>query len=522
MVTRRRLYLVLSVLLVVVMVAAALPGAGRLTRVEAQVGTLPTAVEGKNVPGAGDPIQDGVLAAQEAPLAGSKNGGAPSPAGDGDGVVDTTVPKGPKSAPDDATPVSLGSDVAAGAVALGTLGELLTCGASGNMDWTTTSSTRLIVRQCTLTVPQDGYLFISASASLARQDGEYEAEFRVGIDSTTGDISTDRWVNVYNDAGDGTDESMALSVLKPVEAGAHTIYLLGKRYSGAGTVLVYDPTLSVIYIPAAGVDVLACGAQPTDWTTTSSALEVAAGCSLTVPGPGVVFLSAGASMGRATGPFEAQFEIGIDSTAGDGNIDRWVNVYDDTGDGTDKSMALSVLKNVGAGAHTFYLLGKRYSGAGAVLAYRATLTAIYIPATSTRAVACGASGDINWTTTSGSFQVMRQCTVNVPQAGYAFIAGDSSLARYDGEYEAQFEIGVDSTAGDNNIDRWVNIYNDTGDGTDKSMAISVLKPVARGMHTFYLLGRRYGGAGAVLAYDPTLTVIIPGANWDLFLPLVTR
>jgi len=127
---------------------------------------------------------------------------------------------------------------------------------------------------------------------------------------------------------------------------------------------------------------------------------------------------------------------------------------------------------------------------------------------------------MNWTTTSSSFKVIRQCTLTAPQDGWVFISTDGSLARQDGEYEALFEIGIDTTSGDANIDRWVNVYNDSGDGTDESVALSVLKPVTAGVHTFYFLGRRYGGLGTVLVYDPTLTVMAPGAR--IYLPLVMK
>jgi hypothetical protein len=199
-------------------------------------------------------------------------------------------------------------------------------------------------------------------------------------------------------------------------------------------------------------------------------------------------------------------------------------VYNDTGDGSDKSVALSVLKNVNVGNHTFYFLGKRYAGSGTVLVYDPTLTVIYLPAANATALSCGASGNLNWTTTAGSFAVVRQCSLTAPQAGWMFISANGSLARQNGEYEAQFEIGIDSTAGDANIDRWVNVYNDSGDGTDKSVALSVLKNVNMGNHTFYFLGKRYAGSGTVLVYDPTLTVIGPGAPTlkKVFLPLVIR
>jgi hypothetical protein len=180
-----------------------------------------------------------------------------------------------------------------------------------------------------------------------------------------------------------------------------------------------------------------------------------------------------------------------------------------------------VLKPVSAGTHTFYSLGKRYGGAGTVLLYDPTLTVIFIPASNSQILSCGNSGSLNWMTTSPSFQVIRQCSLTLPQGGYVFISADSSVVRQDGEYEARFEIGIDNTSGDTNIDRWVNMYNDSGDGTDKSVALSVLKPISAGTHTFYSLGSRYAGAGTVLLYDPTLTVIFISRN-QIFLPLILK
>jgi len=394
------------------------------------------------------------------------------------------------------------------AEALTTAGSLITCGASGENNWTTTSGSFAVIRQCNLTAPQAGWVFISTNGSIGYSDGEYEARFEIGIDSTSGDTDIDRWVNIYYDAIDGDDESVALSVLKPIATGTHTIYFLGSRYNGSGEVLVFDPTLTAIYVPFASATALACGASgDTNWTTASSSLAVIRQCSLTVPGSGWVLISTDGSVARSNGEYEARFEMGIDSTSGDPDIDRWVNVYDDAGDGTDRSVALSVLKNVVVGTHNFYFLGSRSTGSGQVLVYDPTLTVIYVPFTSVIAMGCGASGNMDWTTTSSSLAVIRQCDMTVPQAGYVFISTDGSLALSDSAYGAQFDIGIDSTTGDPNIDRWVDVYTDTGDGTDKSVALSVLKPVTAGMHTIYFLGKRYNGSGTALVYDPTLTII---------------
>jgi hypothetical protein len=389
----------------------------------------------------------------------------------------------------------------------------ISCGASGNISWTTTSSSFVSVRECSIGIPTDGWIFISADGTVARQDGEYEANFRIGVDSTTGDPDIDRWVNVYDDAGDGSDTTLALSVLKPITAGQHTVHLLGRRNAGTATVKVYDPTLSVVFVPSTDTQLMACGdSGNANWTTASATFDIVRQCSLTVPGPGWVFLSADGTVARDDGEYEGSFGIDIDNTAGDPNIDRWINVYDDSGDGTDRSVALSAIRAISTGLHTFYFLGKRYSGSADVLVYDPTLTALYVPSTPGSPVLCEASGNLNWTTTSSSFEVIRQCALEMPESGSVLISADACVARQNGEYEGNFRIGIDSTDGDPNIDRWVDVYNDTGDGSDTTLALSVLRHLEPGPHTIYLLGRRQSGTAEVLAYDPTLSVIQVGSD----------
>ena len=466
---------------------SALPGAGG-----AQLDLSPA---GKNA--AGGPQDPQAVVPEEAevtlPTPGSKNdGGAP------EGVL----PAGE-------------------AALLAAAGGLLTCGQQANLDWTTTSGDFQVIHYCTLRVPSDGSVFISATGSVARTDGPYEGQFRVDIDSTAGDENVDRWVNIYDDAGDGSDETLALSVLKPISAGNHTFYFLGRRYGGSGTLLLYDPTLTVVFVPATTSQTRICGASGNaNWTTNSGTFEVMRQCALSLPEPGWLFIAANGSVSRQDGPYEANFRIGINNTAGDDDIDRWVDVWTDNGDGTDRSYALSVYKQVAAGHYTFYSLGRRSVGSASVRVYDPTLTVLYIPASSLVAKACGASGNLSWTTTSGTFDVMRQCTMTVPQDGWVFFFADASLGRQDGPYEADFRIGIDDTAGDPNADRWVNVYNDTGDGTDKSVALTLRRPVKAGTHKFFFLARRQSGTSVVKVYDPTLTVIVPGGR--TYLPHVGK
>lgn len=71
------------------------------------------------------------------------------------------------------------------------------------------------------------------------------------------------------------------------------------------------------------------------------------------------------------------------------------------------------------------------------------------------------------------------------------------------------------------MDRWIDVYADSGDGSDDGLALTMLRQVPAGTHTFYLLGRRDDGDGNVDVYDASLTVLALGAH-EVHLPLVLR
>ena len=148
---------------------------------------------------------------------------------------------------------------------------------------------------------------------------------------------------------------------------------------------------------------------------------------------------------------------------------------------------------------------------------------IYAPAASATVLTCGASGEAAWASASSSFTVVRQCTLTLPEDEWVFMGADASLYRTGGDFEAQFQLGLDPAGGAANESRLVNVYADSGDGTDKPVALSRLAPLRKGAHTVYLIGRRYSGPGSVTAIDPTLSVLALGVHWPrVGLPVVLR
>lgn len=480
------------------------------------------ALAGAAAPDGCQPAAAGSTTSQ-APALGTKNATTP-PASDLNGVT--------RSGPDAAGPKGDAAAAEPQTIAPATAGpsgwRYVTCGAGGGGGWTTSSVSWQVIRSCAIDVPEAGFVYVDATASLGIASGStaFEARFGLNIDNATGNSSTDRWVNIYTDSGDGTDKSVADTMIQSVSAGTHTIYFLGTRYNGSGTVQLYNPTLSVLYFPSSSTDVLACGVTSnTTWTTTSTSFQTIRSCTLNVPQSGFVYVSGTASVGLSDTAFESRFRVGIDTTSGTASSDRWVNVYTDGGDGTDETVATSLVAPVATGAHTFYFLGTRYNGTGTVQLYDPSLSVLYFPSPNVTVKVCGASGSDVWTNNTISYTVIRSCTLNAPRGGLAFLDANASAglnaSSAGNEWEGQFRFGIDnSSSGTPGYDRWINVYTDSGDGTDRALALSGVASIGEGIHTFYFLGKRYNGAGTLRLYSPSLTVLIPGGA--TFLPLLHK
>jgi len=372
---------------------------------------------------------------------------------------------------------------------------------------------------CSLNAPQAGYVFISATGSLHVYDHDYEANMRIGIDNLIGEADTDRFVNIYKKTIGGTLESYALSVLKPISAGQHTFYLLGERIGGTGIIAMADPTLSVIFLPSISETVLACGASGDwEWETTSDSYEIIRECSLSVPQDGWVLISADGSVGRVDEyEFEALFSLGSSETQ------RWVNVYNISEGWEERTIAGSILKPVTSGTNKFIFQGYRSAGEGIVRVYDPTLSVIYFPASLASVQTCGVAGGSTWTSGSSNWSVIHQCSFHVPKIGLAFMSANGTVAWHDGDYEGTFRVGIDDSSGNPSTDRYINIESDSDNGTDKSVAVSILQPITAETHTFYFVGSQYSGAGTVRVEKPTLSVITFNTEVSqVFLPLVLR
>jgi hypothetical protein len=204
-----------------------------------------------------------------------------------------------------------------------------------------------------------------------------------------------------------------------------------------------------------------------------------------------------------------------------------VNIYTDGDDGSDRSVATQALQALGPGTHTFTLFGARSAGAGKVQLFDPALSAIFMPQGGQAASSASAPQLSGWTTAAPDLQPVISCTLTLPISGTVYISASASagVAAGSGAYEGQFQLGVDSFALAR-TQRRVNIYADSGDGADKSVATQALQALGPGTHTFTLFGARSAGAGTVQLHEPALAVValndLPKIGGSLYLPVVAR
>lgn len=362
------------------------------------------------------------------------------------------------------------------------------------------------VTECTLQAPTAGYVVAIASASLALVDTAYEVNAQLMVDDTQGSMA-DRWVNIYPNAGDGTDKTIALSHYFPVTAGARRISFKARRYSG-GNVMIFDPTLTAIFVPASAAQTVCGSATGTPFRTQSSAPTSAASCQVTVAEDSIAFAFASASMGYSLGPTEARVWIGLDGTWTSPN-DRWVDVYADYQDGTDESVATHFAFAATPGTHTFDLFASRYSGSGEVTLYDPVLTVIAVP-TSAAAI-CSQQSGLTYTNPAGTPATMSECTLSTTTPAHALVFASASIGRSDppggAPYEGLFRL---ATGGESlsNTERWIDVDNDGGDGTDRTLATQWGSELDPGTYAFSLQGSRYSGSGEVRAYNAAIHVLL--------------
>lgn len=119
-----------------------------------------------------------------------------------------------------------------------------------------TSSTYVSIRSCSLYLPDDAYVLISASCAMGNNDATAGAVARVafGVDSTTVEadsIMSEEAFPPYYDSGTGwylTWRTVARTQMVFRSAGYHTFYFLARRAAGTATLYYFDPTMAVVAV----------------------------------------------------------------------------------------------------------------------------------------------------------------------------------------------------------------------------------------------------------------------------------
>ena len=393
-----------------------------------------------------------------------------------------------------------GTDLAASA---GPNTPLISCGASANDYWTTATNTYSTVRECSIAVPENGQVFISADASVVTVGAGSRGEFDVSIDSTTSGVGAPRYVDVRDDGNGGQRMVLARTAMAPLGTGSHTVRLLGRSDSLPGKVRLEDASLSAIFIPDSS-DLMACYDDDSGWSTSSSAYDGILKCSLKVPENGWAFITADASVQWQALDQDLELAFNFDDAASPEGATRFVGAH--SGTGAMSPAALSLLKPVKKGERAFYLVGRRDKGTGQIDVYSPSLNVIYIPSSSAYAITCGDSHTELWSHSSSTWKAIEKCSLTSPTDAWAFVSASSSVNYSDGPYQGEFEVNIGSLA---STSRLVNIYDTDDFGKDNTVAASLLQPISAGTHSFFLEARRVSGTGTMLLTRPTLTAIVP-------------
>lgn len=419
---------------------------------------------------------------------------------------------------------------------------LWSCGASGGPEWTSFSEELTPIKSCELTVPSDGYVLLSASATgtLGGAQPGWVGNFRLGIDGQTdqlgqpGDDRTDRRLVMRADNRKATSKTVAATLLEPLAAGTHSFGFWGQ--AEAGLVRLSNPSLSVVFVPGSGTDITACGTAPgTPWETTSASyFQPIASCTLNLARNGHAYVVASGTASARNGAvnwYEGRFRVGGElGSQPQPSSDRWVNVYY-TGRSIDETVYTSALLPVEAGVRTFHFFGYRYlpkDGGQPVIVSDPTLAVLFFPDSSLAAQTCGGSNPDRVSITSEAFATAVSCQIQVPQPALAFIDASATAALgsqdREREYEAQARLSVDGAGGLTDSERRFSIDADSvpeGDGTDRTVVTNILTPLAAGTHTVSLDVRLLNQSVSAGVLFPTINVFVPG-NFRLYLPLLWK
>lgn len=254
------------------------------------------------------------------------------------------------------------------------------CGSAAGTAFRTQSGTLESVASCQISVAEDSIAFVYGTASMGYSLAPSEARVRLGSDGTW-DAASDRFIDVYADDEDGTDESMATQFTFPVAAGTHTFDLYAARYGGSGEVTMYDPVLTVVAVPAASAVICSEQSNVVYINATATPTPIRA-CSLSTTTPAHALVFGSASIGRADppagGPYEGMFRL---TTGGESlsNTERWIDIDNDAGDGTDRNLAVQWGTELDPGTHAFGLQGLRLNGSGEIRAYNAAIHVLMLP-----------------------------------------------------------------------------------------------------------------------------------------------
>jgi hypothetical protein len=259
-----------------------------------------------------------------------------------------------------------------------------------------------------------------------------------------------------------------------------------------------------------------------DWETIRST-------GITADGPGWLFISANGSTCNYnnTDEYTATFAIGFDDwwdmqpVTGYITAYRKIDIINDSGDGSDKPLSITLLRSVQAGSYSVDFLVNKNGGTGQICMHDPNISVIFIPSSS-KFKACGSASLDKIPIVSDEGVLIDSCSLTLSEIGSTYIAAngyvDAGNYLYPNDYSAMFSVDNSDTLHSSSPRRYLFSENvGLGQDTFSNLSLTTKLPGNPGSNTYYHRGwadrTNYNGYGIASIKDRSLSAIfIPDSD----------
>ena len=385
------------------------------------------------------------------------------------------------------------------------------CSSPEKAAFSTTSGSFVEVVSCSLTVPTAGTVFVSASASAGMNPNAGTAiiNVRLGVDGLLLSGSN-RDITLRSDLQDGSARNLSTQISSNVGAGLHSFTMEMARIGGAGTPRLIDPVITAFFVADAGSDVLGC-ASPGIVSNTIDQLadEFVTSCSINVPAPGTVFITASSGIERTDANARMITSLKMDAMlilpGQPGILSANSSAVDTLNYTTVSQMGA---RGVTAGIHNFSWNARATSVTARYTMQQPSLQVIFVPATSEDTSICSFTllASVAGPAEGGPLDVV-SCSITLPRPGTIQVRAGGLATATLSEMEMKVDLNMDGAVVQH-ADRYMNLYGTSGlNPTNNTVATQAQRSLAAGTYKLTMRYQRFFGTGALSMSEPWIVVL---------------